>query len=138
MRLADPENAEAIADCKSIREADVKLRQSGNGSCGSTTAADDQTTDDDETADDDADDQGDDAQRVVQRTAASPDLATTFKNTAVDEVYSALTQVWDRDHIRDLANRLMKYVSPPPTDLPTALQRRPLTPSTAKPKLKHD
>jgi hypothetical protein len=76
----------------------VKLRQSGNGSS-NATVADDQTADDDETADDDA-------QRVVQRTPASPDLATTFKNTAVDEVYTALTQAWDREQLRDLIKRL--------------------------------
>jgi hypothetical protein len=120
MRLADPENADAIADCKSIREADMELRQPRNGSSNTTTDADDQT------AEDDADEADDNSQRVV-RTGASPDLTATFKNTAVDEVYSALTQAWDRDHIRDLINRLMIYVGPPANDLnsPTTL-RRPL------------
>src|SRR5262249_6579315 len=107
MRLADPENADAIADCKSIREADVKLRQSSNGSC-STTPESVGDSESDEPAD-----EGDDAHRFGQQTPASPDLATTFKNTAVDEVYTALTQAWDRDQLRDLIKRLMSYVSPP-------------------------
>jgi hypothetical protein len=94
MRLANPENAEAIADCTSIREADVKLRK---------PPPDDDVEDDaspDDEADDDADDQDDDAQRVVQRAGASPDLTATLQNTAVDKVYTALTQAWERDHLR--------------------------------------
>src|SRR5262249_46831495 len=91
MRLADPENADAIADCKSIREADMKLRKSD----------DDDDDKDDKAADEEADDDdAGDAQRVVQRVPGSPDLKATFQNTAVDEVYAALTQAWDRDHKR--------------------------------------
>jgi hypothetical protein len=44
MRLADPENADAIADCKSIREADMKLRQPRNGSSSSGNGSSSETT----------------------------------------------------------------------------------------------
>jgi hypothetical protein len=119
MRLADPENADAIADCASIREADVKLRKHRDDN------PDDEGDDEAEDgAGDEGDDPDDDAQRVVQRAGASPDLTTTFKNTAVDEVYSALTQAWERDHIRDLANRLLRFLGPPaPPPNESALRR---------------
>ena len=114
MRLADPENADAIADCKSIREADVKLRQSGNGSC-STTTESPADSDSDESAD-----EADDAQRVVQRTGASPDLKAILQNAAVDEVCTVLTQTRTIDQLRDLATRVNVYLATrPPTDLNT-------------------
>jgi hypothetical protein len=54
----------------------------------------------------------------------------TLQNTAVDEVYSALTQAWERDHLRDLANRLLRYLGPPPDlTIPPTL-RRPVAPAT--------
>src|SRR5262249_42970387 len=106
MRLADPENAAAIADCKSIREADMALRKPRDGSCNSATDADDQTADSDSDESEESDDAGDNSQRVVKPGGASPDLKATFQNIAVDELYTALTQAWDQDHIRDLANRL--------------------------------
>jgi len=92
---------------------------------------DDESVKDDASHDDEADDDaGDDAQRVVQRAGASPDLKATLQNTAVDEVYSALTQAWERDHIRDLANRLLIYLGPPPDlTIPAGLRRPAAQPS---------
>jgi hypothetical protein len=121
MRLADPENADAIADCKSIREADVKLRQSGNGSC-STTTESPADSDSDESAD-----EADDAQRVVQRTPASPDLAATLHDAAVDEVYSVLTEMWDREQLKGLVNRLLAYFRE--QTIPPVVQRPLATPA---------
>ena len=124
MRLADPENADAIADCASIREADMRLRK---------PPPDDESVKDDASHYDEADDDaGDDAQRVVQRAGASPDLKATLQNTAVDEVYSALTQAWERDHIRALANRLLIFLGPLASNdlnIPPTL-RRPLPQAT--------
>jgi hypothetical protein len=116
MRLADPENADAIADCASIREADMKLREPRKpkpGECGYESP-----DSPDEESDDEAND-ADDAQRVVQR-GASPDLKAYFQNVAVDEVYTALTQAWDREHLRELSNRLLTFLLPVRTSTTTA------------------
>jgi hypothetical protein len=118
------ENEESVAECASIREADLVLRVSR-----SVTSI----SDSNKTESDDADDAGDDESDAADETnnallvrPGSPDLIATLQNTAVDEVYTALMQAWDRDHIRDLSNRLLTYLRPPvPTDIPTAL-RRPL------------
>jgi hypothetical protein len=119
MRLADPENADAIADCTSIREADMKLRQPRNGNAGSSTqSADDVTADDD--------DAGDNSQRVV-RAPASPDLAATLHNVGVDEVCLALTQAWDRQQLDDLVKRLGEHLRA--LDIPSQLRRAPSAPS---------
>ena len=124
MRLAD--NEEAVAECISIRDADLALRK----------PRDDDESDSNETESDEADDAGDNDEAdddetnnaLLVRQGAWPDLTATLQNTAVDEVYSALTQAWDHDHIRDLANRLLRYLGPAPTDLNIAL-RRPVAPA---------
>jgi hypothetical protein len=118
MRLA--RNTDKIEDCKSILDADLKLRQPSNGNAGSPNTTP-------EAADADADDgEGDDnSQRVVTtRQGASPDLTATFQNVAVDEVCAALTQAWDPDQLQELIKRVNAYlVSLGPT--PTTA-RRPL------------
>jgi hypothetical protein len=121
MRLADPENADAIADCTSIREADVKLRK---------PQPDDESGEDDASPDDEADDDADaDAQRVVQHAGASPDLTATLQNVAVDEVCAALTQAWDADQLQELIKRVNAYlVSLGPS--PTTERRRSLAQAT--------
>jgi hypothetical protein len=125
MRLADPEKADAIAECKSIREADVKLRRPPDD--------DGESEDDSDEADDGADD---DAQRVVQ-THASPDLKELLENCAVDEIGIALRdadkldefttaaiakmspdkvcevliEAWDVKPLRDLAQRIIAHLN---------------------------
>jgi hypothetical protein len=116
MRLA--ENEEAIAKCTSIRQADELLRALSSNS---RSNASDKL----ETTDADADDDADETNNALLVRPGSPDLTATLHNTAVDEVYTALTQAWEREHIRDLANRLLRYLGPAPTDIPSAL-RRPL------------
>src|SRR5262249_51634246 len=81
MRLA--ENEDKIADCTSIRDADVKLRQP-NGESDS----DSDESDADEVTDDEADEA---AQRVVQA-GDSDDLADLLQALAVDELYTVLTR----------------------------------------------
>jgi hypothetical protein len=120
MRLA--ENEYRIAECTSIREADVVLRKPRDDESDSDKTESDEVDDE---AENEADDETNNT--LLVRKGASPDLATTFKNSAVDEVYTALTQAWDREQLRDLIKRLMSYVSPP-TDLPIpTVLRRPLT-----------
>jgi len=129
MRLA--ENEESVAECTSIREADLVLRVLNSGSRTKPLAkGDNEATADDASGDETDDDEAADTNNALLFRPGSPDLKATLQNTAVDEVYSALTQAWDRDHIRDLANRLLAYVRPAPSDLniPSAL-RRPLTPA---------
>jgi hypothetical protein len=124
MRLA--ENEERVAECESIREADVELRKPRD----SDGESDSTETESDE-GEDEAGDADDTNNALLVRKGASLDLATTFKNTAVDEVYTALTQAWDADQLRDLVKRVNVYLATrPPTDLaiPSGL-RRPLTPA---------
>jgi hypothetical protein len=109
MRLAD--NAEEIADCTSIREADMKLRQPSGDDVAQRVVQED---------DDDAGESGGDEalrERVVRK-LASQDLTCTLQNVGVDEVYTALIDAWDEDHIRQLCDRLrdhfMKPVERPP------------------------
>jgi hypothetical protein len=117
MRLA--ENEETVAECTSIREADMALRK--HRSDEADDAGDDEVADD---ADDDTNN------ALLVRKGASPDLATTFKNTAVDEVCTALTQAWDADQLRDLVKRVNVYLATRPPDLNTPPPlRRPLTPA---------
>jgi hypothetical protein len=96
MRLADPENAKEIADCKSIREADMKLRQPRNG-CNNDSGAESLS-----------DESADDPQRVV-RTSSSPDLYAMLLSVDVDEVCAALIEAWDEQHIRQLCDRLRAH-----------------------------
>jgi len=113
MRLA--ENEEAVAKCISIRQADDALRASSrtntSGKSDSTETESDEADDEDE-----ADDDGDTNNALLVRKGASPDLATMFKNAAVDEVYTALTQAWDADQLHDLIKRVKSYLSTLPYD----------------------
>ena len=110
LATAYAEDENIFAECKSIRDAIKKLpkrrREKSEGEKPETESS----------------------STLLTQKPSSSDLTATLQNAAVDEVYSVLTQAWDRDHIRDLANRLLAYVRPAPTDLPipTAL-RRPLT-----------
>jgi hypothetical protein len=101
-------DADIFADCKSIREAIKKLpkreRKQKEG---------------------DGDKPAKKNSNALLSGSASTDLATTFKNTAVDEVYSALTQAWDPEQLRDLVNRLLAYFKPADLNIPSGL-RRPL------------
>jgi hypothetical protein len=124
MRLA--ENEERVAECTSIRDADVVLRKPPDDESDSDESTHSDEVDDDEA---EADDDTDDTNNALLVRPGSLDLTATLHNTAVDEVYTALTQAWDRDHIRDLANRLTRYLGPAPTDIPTTL-RRPLAQPT--------
>jgi hypothetical protein len=98
MRLA--ENEETIADCKSIREADLFLRVQS-----------DQERTKSETKEKSLADETNNA--LLARTPASLDLTTTFLNVGVDEVCTALTQAWDADQLRDLYSRLGNHLSLP-------------------------
>jgi hypothetical protein len=116
MRLA--ENADAIADCTSIREADMKLRQPKPGECGSDESdSDSDESDAEEVTDEEADEA---AQRVVQAGAAA-DLADLLQALAVDEVCTALIDAWDEDHIRELCDRLRGYFTKPAQQTPDDL-----------------
>jgi hypothetical protein len=119
MRLAD--NESEIADCTSIREADMKLRQPKPGECGYESTEDSQT----EKADDDA--MGGDAQRVVQR-KSSDDLSELLLSVDVDEVCAALIDAWDEDHIRQLCDRLHAHFTKPKDDLTIPLRHAPSAP----------
>ena len=129
MRLA--EKKDKIADCKSIRDADMQLRKprdpkpeshsdKPNSDEAVDDAGDDEDADDDEAADDD---DADNSQRVV-RTPASLDLTATFLSVDVDEVCAALIDAWDEDHIRQLCDRLRDHFTQPP-----AIQRSPTQPT---------
>jgi hypothetical protein len=131
MRLA--ENADAITDCKSIREADMKLRQPRQpqpGECGYDEGADSDSDESDaaEVTDEEADEA---AQRVVQAGAAA-DLADLLQALAVDEVCTALIDAWDEPHIIELCNKLHQHFTRPRDDLsiPPAMRRTPLPPVT--------
>jgi hypothetical protein len=121
MRLA--ENADAITDCTSIREADMKLRQPSNASCSTSADSDSSESDSEEVTDDEADEA---AQRVVQAGTAA-DLADLLQALAVDEVCAALIDAWDEPHIIELCNRLHAHFTRP-ADIP--LRRQPLPPVT--------
>jgi hypothetical protein len=106
MRLA--ENEEKIADCTSIREADVKLRKPDGDE---EEEESDSDTDESDATDDEADKS---AQRVVQA-GHTADLADLLENVDVDEVYTVLTSgAWDRDQLVDLHKRLSAYLSRAP------------------------
>jgi hypothetical protein len=131
MRLADPDNADAIADCKSIRQADMALRQPRKpkpGECGYEESTDDSNSHDDD-ADDHDDDLADNSQRVVKRVPASPDLTTTLLSVDVDEVCAALIDAWDEEHIRDLCNKLHEHFAKPAQQAP---DRRPPPPPPSR------
>jgi hypothetical protein len=110
MRLA--ENQEAVAECASIRDADLVLRVARSV----TSKPDFNKTDADEAGDDEAD--GETNNALLVRPGSS-DLKATFQNVAVDEVCAALTQAWDADQLRDLMTRVNAYLMslgpPPPT-----------------------
>jgi len=90
MRLA--ENAEAVAKCISIRQADELLRAlSSNSRSNASDKSDSAETESDE-GEDEADDADDTNNALLVRQGASPDLKAMLQNTAVDEVYSVLTQ----------------------------------------------
>jgi hypothetical protein len=114
MRLA--ENEDKLADCTSIRDADVKLRKSNDDDEADGESSDSADDDAEQVTDEEADDA---AQRVVQA-GNSADLADLLQAVAVDEVYTALTQAWEPEHIRDLANRLLRYLGPPRISTTTA------------------
>jgi hypothetical protein len=123
MRLA--ENEEKIADCASIREADMKLRQPSQ--CGDGDSGD-------ESDDGDAqrvvqeDDAGDEALRErVVRKLVSQDLKCTLENVGVDEVSAALIEVWDADQLRDLIKRVNAHLI---TIGPTPVPKRELAGAT--------
>ena len=118
MRLA--RNKDKIEDCKSIRDADLKLRQPSNGSSNTTTT-------DSETATANAVD--DNSQRVVTTPpGASPDLAAMLQNVDVDEVCSVLIDAWDEKHIRALCTRLLGHFTKPTQPAPSDAFRRPPLP----------
>jgi hypothetical protein len=125
MRLA--ENEEQAVECTSIRQADELLRALSSNSR-SNASDKSQTADDDD--DDDQDEDDADATNNALLVRPSADLTVTLQNTAVDEVYSALTQAWERDHIRDLANRLLIYLGPPVPPPNESALRRPLPQAT--------
>jgi hypothetical protein len=117
MRLA--ENEDKITGCTSIRDADVKLRQSNDDE--SDSDADE--SDAEEVTDEEADEA---AQRVVQA-GNSADLADLLLALDVDEVCTALIDAWDEDHIRQLCDRLRDHFTKL-ADIP--LRRQPLPPVT--------
>jgi hypothetical protein len=114
MRLAEKE--ERVAECTSIREADMALRKPRD-------EGDDETGDE---ADDAGDDEGDATNNaLLARKGASPDLAATLHNLAVDELYTALIDAWDEPHIIELCNRLRAHFTKP-ADIPAPLRWQPL------------
>ena len=121
MRLA--ENEDKIADCTSIRDADVKLRKSDDDDEADDESSDSADDDAEEVTDDDADEA---AQRVVQA-GATADLADLLQALAVDEVCAALIDVWDEAHIIELCNRLHAHFTKPAqplqSDIPPTLRR---------------
>jgi len=135
MRLA--EKKDKIADCKSIRDADMQLRKprdpkpeshsdKPNSDEAVDDAGDDEDADDDEAADDD---DADNSQRVVKRAGASPDLKECLQNVDVDEVFGALTSTWERAQLSALVTRLFAYIrelDKPPSSV--SVERRPLAP----------
>jgi hypothetical protein len=125
MRLA--ENEEKIADCTSIRDADVKLRQSSDEGEADSSDADD---DADEVSDDDADEA---AQRVVQA-GHTADLADLMQAVAVDELYTVLTRSWERDQLVDLHKRLGEYLKSPAMPPSIDLIRRAPSSAPAQPR----
>jgi hypothetical protein len=100
MRLA--ENEDKIADCTSIRDADVKLRQSNDDEDDDESDSDADESDAEEVTDEEADEA---AQRVVQA-GNNADLADLLQALAVDELYTVLTRSWERDQLADLHKRL--------------------------------
>jgi hypothetical protein len=102
MRLA--ENEESIAECTSIRGADVALRLLN-------APADPSGASDADGGDEATDNETNNA--LLVRTPASADLTTTLQNVDVDEVYSALTSTWERDQLRTLVTRLLVYINKP-------------------------
>jgi hypothetical protein len=107
MRLA--ENEESIAECTSIREADVVLRVSRDSKPESDSdETGDETEDDAADEDEDDDDQTNNA--LLKRELISANLMTIFKNVAPDEVFIALKDVWEREQLVDLANQLTTYL----------------------------
>jgi hypothetical protein len=114
MRLA--ENEEKIADCASIREADVKLRKPSQ--CGDGDSGDDES-DAEEVTDEEADEV---PQRVVQA-GSRADLADLLQALAVDEVCTALIDTWTPDQLRDLIKRVNAHlitIGPTPVRRPLA------------------
>jgi hypothetical protein len=118
MRLAEYE--EAVAECTSIRGADLALR--------ALNAPDDPSMKSDESAEDEADAADATNNALLVRKSASPDLTTTLQALAVDEVCAALIDAWDEPHIIELCNRLHAHFTKPKDDLsiPTPLKRQPL------------
>ena len=117
MRLA--ENEEAIAECTSIRGADLALR-----ALNATTMESDSKSDAD--GDDDADNDEETNNALLVRKGASPDLAATLQNAAVDEVCTALISAWDEQHIIELCNRLHNHFTKP---APSIERRTPAQPT---------
>ena len=153
MRLA--ENEDKIAECTSIRQADMLLRALNSSSSDSESNSEESADE----ADDDV------AQRVVQQADASPDLKSLLENSDVDEigialrdadkldefttaaivkltpdkVCDALTKAWSAQQLRDLANRVTAHLgtltgAPRPSqsdlNIPPALRRPPPTQPT--------
>jgi hypothetical protein len=118
MRLAD--NAEEIADCTSIREADMKLRQPSRCGDGDSDESDAQRV---VQEDEDGEISADTKAALLLQSRTSPDLVALLQNTAVDEVCTALIDAWDEDHIRQLCDRLRDHFQPP-------ANRRPLVQPT--------
>src|SRR5262249_33767724 len=121
MRLA--ENEDEIADCPSIRDADVKLRQSND---------DESDSDSDESdAEEVTDEEADEVAQLVVQAGPTADLDDWLQALAVDELYTVLTRSWERDQLDDLHKRLgdfLKTPAMPALDIPTGLRRAPPAP----------
>jgi hypothetical protein len=125
MRLAD--NADAIADCTSIRAADMKLRQPSK--CGDGDSGDESDDADaqrvvQEDDDEDGEISADTKAALLLQSRTSPDLVALLQNTAVDEVCAALIDAWDEQHIIELCNRLHAHFTKP-----APLKRQPAQPT---------
>jgi hypothetical protein len=118
MRLAKYEDK--IADCTSIRDADVRLRKSEDENDDESDSDGDES-DAEEVTDEKADEA---AQRVVQA-GSRADLADLLQALAVDEVCTALIDAWDEDHIRELCDRLRDHFTKPAQQTPDELRRPP-------------
>jgi hypothetical protein len=117
MRLA--KNEDKIADCTSIRDADVKLRQSDDEEGDESDSGADESDVEEVVTDEEADEA---AQRVVQA-GSRADLADLLQALAVDEVCTALIDAWDEQHIIELCNRLHDhFTQSSQPDIPSALQ----------------
>ena len=124
MRLAD--NADKIADCTSIRQADMKLRLLHAPEDPEDDVAQRVVQEDDDAGEPESDEAKATRDRVVRK-LASQDLKCTLENVGVDEVCTALIDAWNEADIRQLCDRLRAHLIKPgdikPGDIPPALRR---------------